>query len=81
MDVTSLHKAYASGQLTPEAVVEQIYARIDAEGLRPVWITLVPREQAIKRAKELLKNSGAEDISSTGEASADYPATTAGTRA
>ena len=53
MDVTSLHKAYASGQLTPEAVVEQIYARIDAEGLRPVWITLVPREQAIKRAKEL----------------------------
>jgi hypothetical protein len=34
----------------------------------------------IKRAKELLKNSGAEDISSTGESSADYPATTAGTR-
>jgi hypothetical protein len=29
----------------------------------------------IKRAKELLKNSGAEDISSTGESSADYPAT------
>jgi hypothetical protein len=29
----------------------------------------------IKRAKELLKNTGAEDISSTGESSADYPAT------
>jgi hypothetical protein len=29
----------------------------------------------IKRAKELLKNAGAEDISSSGEASADYPAT------
>jgi hypothetical protein len=28
----------------------------------------------IKRAKELLKNTGAEDISSTGESSADYPA-------
>src|SRR5271154_3160076 len=27
----------------------------------------------ITRAKELLKNTGAEDISSTGEASADYP--------
>jgi hypothetical protein len=37
--------------------------------------------EEIKRAKELLKNSGAEDISSTGEAGADYPATTAGTRA
>ena len=31
----------------------------------------------ITRAKELLKQTGAEDISSTGEASADYPATTA----
>ena len=60
MDVTSLHKAYASGQLTPEAVVEQIYARIDAEGLRPVWITLVPREQAIKRAKELQSSDHAK---------------------
>jgi hypothetical protein len=30
----------------------------------------------IKRAKELLKNAGAEDISSTGESSADYPAKT-----
>jgi heat induced stress protein YflT len=28
----------------------------------------------IKRAKELLKTTGAEDISSTGESSADYPA-------
>jgi hypothetical protein len=37
--------------------------------------------EEIKRAKDLLKNTGAEDISSTGESSADYPAkTTAGTR-
>src|ERR1700735_2524754 len=28
----------------------------------------------IKRAKEILKSTGAEDISSTGESSADYPA-------
>jgi hypothetical protein len=35
----------------------------------------------IKRAKDLLKNTGAEDISSTGESSADYPARdTAGIR-
>ena len=32
--------------------------------------------EEIKRAKELLKQTGAEDISSTGEASADQPATT-----
>jgi Heat induced stress protein YflT len=33
--------------------------------------------QEITRAKDLLKQTGAQDISSTGEASADYPATTA----
>ncbi len=53
MDITSLHKAYASGQLTPEEVVAETYTRIDAEGLHPVWITLVPREIAIRRAREL----------------------------
>jgi allophanate hydrolase len=53
MDITSLHKAYASGQLTPEAVINEIYDRINREGLRPVWITLVPREQALSTAKEL----------------------------
>jgi len=29
----------------------------------------------IKEAKEIMKNTGAEDISSTGESSSDYPAT------
>ena len=28
----------------------------------------------IKRAKEIMKNTGAEDVSATGEASSDYPA-------
>lgn len=31
--------------------------------------------EEIKRAKDLLEKTGAEDISSTGESSADYPAT------
>ncbi|MBB5062340.1 allophanate hydrolase [Granulicella mallensis] len=53
MDITSIHKAYASGQVTPEAVVNEIYDRIDAEGLHPVWIALVPREQALERARKL----------------------------
>jgi hypothetical protein len=34
----------------------------------------------IKEAKELLKQTGAQDISSTGESTADYPASTVGTR-
>jgi len=31
--------------------------------------------EQVKRAKDLLKQTGAEDIASTGEASADYPST------
>ncbi|AEU36612.1 allophanate hydrolase [Granulicella mallensis] len=53
MDITSIHKAYASGQVTPEAVVNEIYDRIDAEGLQPVWIALVPREKALEQARKL----------------------------
>ncbi len=53
MDITLLHEIYDSGKRTPEAVVNEIYDRIDAEGLHPVWISLVSREQALKRAKEL----------------------------
>jgi allophanate hydrolase len=53
MDVTSLHRAYASGGLTVSGVIGGIYDRIAAEGERPVWITLVSREAALARAKEL----------------------------
>jgi allophanate hydrolase len=53
MDITSLQQAYASGQSTLSSVVSEIYARIEAEGLHPVWISLVPTEHALRRAAEL----------------------------
>jgi allophanate hydrolase len=53
MDITSLHQAYASGQSTISYVLAEIYARIEAEGLHPVWISLAPKEQALKRAAAL----------------------------
>ena len=53
MDITSIHKDYASGRLNPETMINEIYDRIDAEGLHPVWIARVPRQQALDRAKEL----------------------------
>src|SRR3982074_627149 len=43
MDIASLHEIYDSGKRTPEAVVNEIFDRIDAEGLHPVWISLVSR--------------------------------------
>jgi hypothetical protein len=36
--------------------------------------------EEITKAKELLKHTGAQDISSSGESTADYPASTVGTR-
>ncbi len=47
MDIAALHAAYAAGQESPEGVVETIYNRIEAEGLRPVWISIVPRGHAM----------------------------------
>jgi allophanate hydrolase len=52
LDLTSLRAAYASGQ-GPEAVIEHVYQQIEATGLRPVWISLVPRPQALARARAL----------------------------
>jgi allophanate hydrolase len=53
VDITALQSAYRAGTLTPTALVEQIYRDIEAQGERPVWITLVPREQSLQRAAEL----------------------------
>jgi allophanate hydrolase len=53
MDIATLHAAYAAGQESPEGVVEAIYNRIEAEGLRPMWISIVPRARALAFAREL----------------------------
>ncbi len=53
MDITSLQQAYASGKSTLSSVVADIHARIAAEGLHPVWISLVPTDQALQRAAQL----------------------------
>jgi allophanate hydrolase len=33
--------------------VEALYKRVEAEPLNPVWISLVPREEAVQRAREI----------------------------
>ncbi len=53
MDITSLQQAYASGQATISSVVAEIHIRIAAEGLHPIWISLVPADQTLRRAAEL----------------------------
>ena len=53
MNIAALHAAYAMGHESPEQVVEAIYDRIAAEGLQPVWISVVSREKALASAKAL----------------------------
>ena len=45
LDIASLTEAYASGAITPEQVLDDVFARIAARGERPVWISLASREQ------------------------------------
>ena len=53
MNIAALHAAYAVGDQNPTCVVEAIYDLIEKEGLRPVWISILPREQVVARAKAL----------------------------
>jgi allophanate hydrolase len=50
LDIATLAAAYADGSLTPADVIAQIFDRISAAGERPVWISLVPRAEALARA-------------------------------
>ncbi len=53
LDISTLQKAYAAGTTTPAETVDAIYDRIEIEGVRPVWISLVTREAAVERAATL----------------------------
>jgi allophanate hydrolase len=53
MDIGSLEKSYREGSLTPSAVVDEVYDEIARAGERPVWISTVPRQQCLQRAREL----------------------------
>ncbi len=55
LDLDTLSRGYASGALDPESVIADVYARTASRGERPVWITLVPREQALTKLRSALK--------------------------
>src|SRR6266403_107770 len=51
--IAQLRQDYQSGSRTPAGVVGEIFARIETEGLAPIWISLADREPAIRRATEI----------------------------
>jgi allophanate hydrolase len=63
LDFRTLHEAYRAGTLTPTAVVEAVYGRIDARGPDPAWTSLVPRETALATAAALeASGKGPDDL-------------------
>ena len=52
LDLSTLRAAYDAGE-TPSAILDRVCDRIEEAGLRPVWISLVPREAVQARAREI----------------------------
>lgn len=53
LDINSLHRGYRNGALKPSDVIDEVCRRIAARGDDKVWLTLVPRETAQSRARQL----------------------------
>lgn len=53
LEFSALRAAYASGTLTPEALITTLYARINAYPDKAVFISLVPLEDALTAARAL----------------------------
>jgi allophanate hydrolase len=56
MTIGALREGYAAGR-KPTEVIAEVYDLIEGRLLRPVWISLIPREVALARAKALEKRS------------------------
>jgi allophanate hydrolase len=59
LTISALRGLYCSGEAKPSEVVAEVYDRIARAGTRPVWISLVPREAAMERARGLERDSEA----------------------
>src|SRR6201995_6047262 len=53
LNIGSLQAHYSSGSLTPGDVIREVYRRIRALANNPVWIHLVPEEEAVAAAEAL----------------------------
>ena len=62
LDIASLTAGYASGALTPEQVLDDVFARIAARGERPVWISLASREQIAARLADIRQRRDAGEL-------------------
>lgn len=53
LSIATLTRQYRDGELTPGDVINRIYDRIESARPQPVWIHVVPRSDALRRADQL----------------------------
>jgi allophanate hydrolase len=59
LDLGSLRAGYSARQTQPSDVIAAVYDLIAAGPTKPIWISLVPREQALARARALENDAAA----------------------
>ena len=55
LSTENLHKAYSNGSINPASVIDIVYSRIAAYHDKAVWITLVSRDDALEKARQLVQ--------------------------
>ena len=53
MNIEALQRNYAAAGLTPQQVIEEIFTRIEAAPLNPIWIAVLPKSEVLARATHL----------------------------
>ena len=57
LDLASLRELYKSGKAGPSDVIAYVYDRLAQGPLDPVWISTVPRDKAMARARKLERDA------------------------
>jgi allophanate hydrolase len=53
LDLASLRELYKSGKATPSDVISAIYDRLAGAPIEPVWISMLPRDKAMAKARKV----------------------------
>src|SRR5690349_15167418 len=53
LTIPALLEGYRNGSFTPEDVIDEVYKRVAAREGDAVWISVLAREQALNRARDL----------------------------
>src|SRR5690242_15337988 len=62
LDIAALHAAYRTGALTPEALIDALYARMEREPLDGAWIYRASLHEARSQARALAQRPHADQL-------------------